>query len=123
MKLAIFTGLYKGERFYDCFSGDDIEGNQADYVRDARYDYEITESEISARIGALLDDPGNFQNCLRGVSQSDLNRFVYKCYRGELERELIVDAVESAAREMVLDLWEMDCIEDLESIYEELESI
>lgn len=121
MKLTIFTSIKNGERFFDHFLND--EGFTAEEYADcARFDYELSEQEIESRANSLVQDEEVFQTCLKGVCQSDLNKFIHGAFLNDLERELISDHVTSKARKMVIDLWIQDCLFKVERKYKERES-
>jgi hypothetical protein len=117
MKLTIFTGKTDGKRFFDSFHND--EGFTEDEYSDCtRHDFELSEIETEQRVIGLLEDEESFEDCMRGLSQSDINRFIHKCYRGELEKELISEVIEKTARKMAIDLWEQDCMLKVRKTYE-----
>ena len=121
MKLAIFTGIHNGKRFFDHYLNDDIEASEKDYIKDARFDYELSETEIFKRIGDLLSDFESFWACSKGLSRSDIIRFIHRAFRADFERELISEHVEGNARKMVVELWKQDCLIDLKRKYKDIE--
>jgi hypothetical protein len=118
MKLTIFTGVHAFGRFRDSFR--DGEGFTSEEYEDCdRFDFELSEIETEQRVIGLLEDEESFKECMRGLPQSDINRYIHKCYRGEIEKELILEVIEANARKMVIDLWEEDCMLKVRKIYEQ----
>jgi hypothetical protein len=118
MKLTIFTGLTNRKRFFDQFLND--EGfTESEYSDCARHDYEMNKAMMDTRISDLLYDEQSFQACLKGISQSDINRFIHSAYRNDIERELISDHIQENAKKMVIELWIQDSIAEVKRIYRE----
>lgn len=118
MKLTIFTGFASGQRFFDEFLND--EGfTESEYSDCTRHDFEMNKAMLDTRISDLLYDEQSFQACLKGISQSDINRFIHSAYRNNIERELISDHIQEKAKRMVIDLWVQDCIVEVKRIYRE----
>jgi len=118
MKLTILTGFVSGERFFDDFLND--EGfTESEYAGCIRHDFEMNKAMMDTRISDLLYDEQSFQACLKGISQSDINRFIHSAYRNNIERELISDHIQENAKKMVIELWIQDCIAGIKRIYRE----